>query len=310
MAFDQAQLFIENRADPWLYYRKGRGYFFTASVPEYDRIVLRFSENLGDLPQAQERIIWRRHSQGPMSEHIWAPELHEIDGAWYVYFAAGQKDDIWNIRPYVLVCHGDPMTDPWEELGQMQKAEDDPYSFTDFSLDMTQFEKDGKRYAIWAQKTGGQFGISNLYIGELATPNVLATVPVMLSTPDYRWERIGFWVNEGPAVIEKNGRIFVFFSASATDANYCMGMMHCASDADVLDPQSWTKLNTPIFTSDNPWSLYGPGHNSFTKDENDRDILVFHARPYREIQGDPLYDPNRHCFLLPLKWDERGFPVI
>lgn len=36
-------------------------------------------------------------------------------------------------------------------------------------------------------------------------PTKLKTVQVLLSTPDYDWERRGFWVNEGPAVIKKNG---------------------------------------------------------------------------------------------------------
>ncbi len=33
-----------------------------------------------------------------MSHHIWAPEIHHIDGMWYVYFAAGRAEDIWAIR--------------------------------------------------------------------------------------------------------------------------------------------------------------------------------------------------------------------
>jgi GH43 family beta-xylosidase len=36
-----------------------------------------------------------------MSHHIWAPELHFIDGKWYLYFTAGRADAIWDIRLYV-----------------------------------------------------------------------------------------------------------------------------------------------------------------------------------------------------------------
>lgn len=53
-----------------------------------------------------------------MSCHVWAPELHWLDGAWYLYFAAGDIDDVWNIRPYVLRCEGgDPLTGTWREEG-------------------------------------------------------------------------------------------------------------------------------------------------------------------------------------------------
>jgi GH43 family beta-xylosidase len=29
-----------------------------------------------------------------MAVHIWAPEIHFIDGKWYIYFTAGRSDDI------------------------------------------------------------------------------------------------------------------------------------------------------------------------------------------------------------------------
>ena len=49
--------------------------------------------------------------------------------------------------------------------------------------------------------------ISNLYIAKMAAPNKLATVMEMITTPDYDWERILFWVNEGPAVLKHGGKI-------------------------------------------------------------------------------------------------------
>lgn len=52
-----------------------------------------------------------------MSYHIWAPEIHYLFGKWYIYFAGGEAEDIWKIRPYVLECSGDdPLTDEWVEL--------------------------------------------------------------------------------------------------------------------------------------------------------------------------------------------------
>lgn len=214
----------------------------------------------------------------PMSIHIWAPELHFIDGNWYIYYAGGDKDDIWNIRPYVLKCNGqDPIEDTWEELGKMKRADDDEFSFEAFSLDATVFENKGKFYYIWAEKVGVGKQISNLYIGELETPNKLKTVQVLLTTPDYDWERHNFWVNEGPAVIKRNGRIFVTYSASDTVPAYCMGMMTASEDSDLLDPKSWVKERYPILKTDESRSIYGLGHNSFTVDEEGNDIMVYHC---------------------------------
>ncbi|MEX9160083.1 family 43 glycosylhydrolase, partial [Salmonella enterica] len=50
------------------------------------------------------------------------------------------------------------------------------------------------------------------------------------------------------------------------------------------------------------------GHNSFTQTPEGEDVLVYHARNYTEIEGDPLYDPNRHTRLKRVRWDENGMP--
>jgi GH43 family beta-xylosidase len=301
---------ILQRADPWVYKHTDGFYYFTASVPEYDRIEIRRSEKIEGLAAAEPVTVWRKHDGGPMSKHIWAPELHCIENKWYIYFAAGEAENIWKIRPYVLECTDkDPMTGAWIEKGMVQKAEGDPFSFGEFSLDATTFEHSGKRYLVWAQKVNGAGGISNLYIAEMSNPWTLATVQVMLTTPDYDWERHIFWVNEGPAVIKRNGRIFISFSASATDYHYCMGLLTASENADLLDPNSWSKSRWPVLESSDESGLYGPGHSSFTVSEDgSEDLLVYHARPYKEITGDPLYDPNRHTFVKRLKWNADGTP--
>jgi GH43 family beta-xylosidase len=301
---------ILQRADPFICKQSNGKYYFTASVPAYDRIILRCADTLAGIADAEEVTIWKKHETGIMSKHIWAPELHYLDGKWYIYFAGGEKEDIWKIRPYVLECtDADPMTGEWKELGMMQCADDDAFSFRAFSLDATVFENNGKRYYVWAEKVGVGRQISNLYIAEMETPNKLKTVQVLLTTPDYDWERVGFWVNEGPAVIKRNGKIFLTYSASETGAPYCMGMLTADDSTDLLDPRSWEKERYPVLASDPSIEVYGPGHNSFTVDEEGNDILVYHARKESEIEGDPLYNPNRHTMLMKVEW-ENNRPVF
>lgn len=297
LSVTQLRPLILQRADPYIA-RYGDTYYFTATVPEYDRIEIRAAETVAALQNAAPRVIWRRHTVGEMSAHVWAPELHCIDGKYYVYFAAGASDDGWRIRPYVLACDGDPMTGNWRELGMMQSRPDDPYSFTDFSLDMTVFEHRGAHYCVWAEKVGQRFGISNLYIARLSAPTQLDTVQVLLSTPDYDWERVGFWVNEGPAVLKRNGKIYVTYSASATGPEYCVGMLAADENADLLDPRAWEKSRFPVMKTDASKHIFGPGHNSFCRDEFGRDLIVFHARTTETLETeDPLDDPNRHTFI-------------
>ena len=83
------QPFIEQRADPYVLRHTDGKYYFTASVPAYDRIALRCADSLTGLTSAEEKTVWTKHESGPMSRHIWAPELHFLFGKWYIYFAAG-----------------------------------------------------------------------------------------------------------------------------------------------------------------------------------------------------------------------------
>ena len=295
-------------ADPSALFHNGK-YYYTHGTE--DKIMLWETSDITDMAHAVCKIVWK--PQDPSNScHLWAPEIHYLFGGWYIYYAAGDKDDIWNIRPYVLHCKGqNPMKDEWEELGMMQAADSDEFSFHAFSLDATVFEHRGEWYYIWAEKTGVGRQISNLYIGKMAAANKLCTDQVLLTTPDYDWERVDFWVNEGPAILKHDGKIFLTFSASATGACYCMGMMYIDENADLLDPHAWTKLRHSVLKTDEEKGIYGPGHNCFVKAEDGvTDLCVYHARPYDEIIGDPLYDPNRHARIMKVTYDEKGFPVF
>jgi hypothetical protein len=133
---------------------------------------------------------------------------------------------------------------------------------------------------------------------------------VRIAVPTLAWEIQGFKVNEGPAVIIRNRRVFMTFSASATDARYCIGLLTADADADLVDPASWVKSPEPVFVTSEATHVYGPGHNSFTVDERGRDVLVYHGRDYRDIVGDPLYDPNRHTRVQRLYWNDDGTPAF
>ena len=200
--------FIEQRADPYVYRHTDGSYYFTASVPDYDKIVLRKNDTLTGLQSAEEKTIWLKHESGDMSKHIWAPELHYLDGKFYIYFAASREEEKWRLRPYILECQGqDPMNDPWVEKGMIKASDKDIYSFRAFSLDSTILEHKGEYYYIWAEKVSVGVGISNLYIARMESPTKLATEQVLLTTPDYDWERVDIWVNEGPAILKKDGKM-------------------------------------------------------------------------------------------------------
>ncbi|HEX2145495.1 MAG TPA: family 43 glycosylhydrolase [Glycomyces sp.] len=295
---------IQQRADPHIWRHTDGYYYFTASVPAYDRIILRRATTIQGLATASESTIWRKHSSGEMGAHIWAPEIHHVNGRWYIYFAAGRTDDIWAIRMYVLEnTSANPMTGTWTEKGRIATPRDS------FSLDATTFTQGSSRYLCWAQSDPELGSGTSLYLAAMTNPWTITGTPVRISKPTMAWETIGHNVNEGPAVITRNGRIFMTFSASATDANYAVGLLTASSGANLLNASSWAKGSQPVLRSNDATSQYGPGHNSWTVSEDGQsDILVYHARPYKDINGDPLYDPNRHTRVQKVYWRADGTP--
>ncbi|WP_306319446.1 MULTISPECIES: glycoside hydrolase family 43 protein [unclassified Streptomyces] len=304
---------VLQRADPCVLRHEGT-YYFTASHPAYDRIVLRGAERLAALQAADEVTIWERHTEGPRSHLIWAPELHRVDGRWYVYYAAAPDEtpkadvpganETFNHRIYVLECAADdPLTGEWVDRGQVDTG------WESFALDATSFVLDGRQYLVWAQQDNAIRGHSNLYIAPMANPWTLGGPAVLLTRPEFDWEIKGFWVNEGPSVLVREGRVFLTYSGAATGIDYAMGLLTADAGGDLLDPASWTKSPDPVFVSEPAGGQYGPGHNSFTTTEDGDTVLVYHARTYTEIVGDPLRDPNRHARAQILPFDADGEPV-
>lgn len=297
---------ILQRADPCIYRHEDGFYYFTASVPEYDRIELRRAASIAGLEDSEPVVIWKKPDSGLRSGYVWAPEVHFISGKWYVYFSAGTADAPFAQRLYVLEnASANPLEGQWEMKERIYTKWDT------FSLDATTFEHEGTRYYLWAQEDPDIKGNSNIYISRMANPWTLEGEQTMLTTPDYDWEKIGFKVNEGPAVVKHGGRIFMTYSASATDHHYCMGLLSASADSDLLDARSWIKSPVPVFTTSEENGQFGPGHNSFTVSaDGQTDLLVYHARNYKEIEGEPLHDPNRHTRVQPVKWGADGFPVF
>lgn len=315
--------FILERADPYITKGNDGYYYFTASYPAYysvekgyDRIILRRSNTVKGLREAKEYTIWKAHNSGEMSRHIWAPEIHFISGSWYIFFAAGEKENIWNIRPFVLRCKGnDPISDEWEEMGKMQATKEDSVSFQGFSLDMTYFEHNSKHYVIWAQIIEN----SSLFIAQIdpKEPWKLISMPTLLTKPQYPWEMVVHKVNEGASVLKTENKVYVFFSASGTGSEYCMGMLCAENNSDLLDQNSWVKMSEPVFETKDVPGESGPGHNSFVTDENGKLLLVYHARPFEHTEKncgtffeESLYDPCRHARIREVRFDKNGEPIL
>jgi len=320
---------IMHMADPFIYKHTDGFYYFTASYTDmehnldgkyqYDRIIIRKASTINGLADGSgdytQTTVYKREpiSNKTASPHVWAPEIHYIDGVWYIYYTTTISDtDRWQIRPHVLMCEGaDAMKDKWTDKGRIVSEIEDDIAFKDFSLDHTSFEHKGKRYLLWAQK--GKEGNSDIFIAQMSNPWTICTKAVAITKPEYNWEKHGFKVNEGPSILKRNHKIFMVFSAAGTDALYCMGMLTADENADLLEPKSWKKTPYPVFQSCRKNGQFGPGHNSFTVSEDGKeDLLVYHARQEErylcEPDYQPLYDAGRNTSVRKIYWNKDGTP--
>jgi GH43 family beta-xylosidase len=302
-AFVYQNPLVEQRADPMIVRAHDGMYYFIGTTPAYDCIELRKSKTINGLKSAQPVVVWNKHESGPMSMNIWAPELHRIDEKWYIYFAAAPQGHFMGLRMFALSnISEDPTTGNWIEEGQISTERNG------FALDATTFEHNRERYLVWAEIIDGAIG-SALVLSKMENATKLIGPQTIISVPTYDWECQTYKVNEGPAVIKRNGKIFLTYSASATDHTYAMGLLWADENADLTLAESWNKMPVPIFYTHEDFERFGPGHNQFTIAEDGKtDLMVYHARNYKDIEGHSLGDPNRHARVRVLHWLANGFP--
>lgn len=294
---------VAQRADPHVLRHHDGWYYLTATVPSYDRIELRRARSVAGLANATPKTVWRKKASGPMSAHIWAPELHFLDGRWYLYVSASEASDIWKLRLYVLENAADnPLEGEWIERGQLDTG------WESFALDATVFEHRGARYLAWAQRDLAVKNNTDLYLARLASPTRLATPAVRISRPEFGWERVRYAVNEAPAALVRGDKVFIAYSAAGTGPEYSLGLLWADAEADLLDARSWRKSPGPVFVSSVDHGIYGPGHNSFVVEPDGSVLNTFHARNYRDIVGNPLRDPNRATRVQPVTFTSDGMP--
>ena len=326
------------------------------NLQQYDRIILRRARTLEGLQDRSNQVtIWKVGNQGYYDKgnyvssgqrYIWAPEIHRVGDNWVVYFTeshlGGDEFNIYchslvlsgNLDPYETALEASDQVSEWTDY-RVTKGSDvtDPVDSLNnrFCLDMTYFkdEVNDQSYVIWAGTPTASYqgGSTDIFIATVdeEQPWVVTSAATRLTCSDYGWERIRYCVNEGATVLQKDGNIYMCYSASGTGSEYAIGMCSAKGGADLLDIGQWTKSPYPLLTSRDVDGEEGPGHNSFTVDKDGNAIFVYHARPtshnYEKCGSDkdgnkgpynsePLNDPCRHARLKRVHWAADGTPIL
>ncbi len=283
--------------DPWVIYWQGNYYY--CHDRDDRQIVMHKASKLEDIGK-RPKVVWNDPLCTPEAE-LWAPELHRLENKWYIYFTTGKEE---KHRMYALESTTDDPMGPYEMKGKIADPSDQ------WAIDGTILYLKDKYYFVWSGWKNQNDKTQNLYIAPMSNPWTISGERVCISRPEYDWEKVGapVWphINEGPQALEKQGQIFIIYSAShsLTDS-YCLGRLTLAGD-DPLMPSSWVKEPRPVFSKNG--IIYGPGHASFIEKPDGSDWIIYHSTAETGINTDVNIWDSRVVRAQQFSWNKDGSP--
>ncbi len=254
--------------------------------------------------------------------NVWAPELHRIEGKWYIYYTAGRPHDETNSYQYqrcgVLRAKTDDPMGEWEDMGMLftgdsyQSGIIQTNTNTQYAIDLGVFRLNGKYYAVWSGYPAGS-SEQKLYIATMSNPYTITSSRVIISSADKYWELYNSKINEGPAFLKnkEKGKFFVVYSCNGSwTKQYRLGyIMLNDTLADPIKPGSWSKSATEAFyrcdDTANQDGVNGVGHCSFTKSpDGTEDWIVYHVKN----RNDNTWSSGRSTFIQKFTWKTDGTP--
>lgn len=280
--------------DPYVIEHEGSYYYCWSN----GGVMVAKIDGLGNIVKDNGVRVFDRAQGG--FENVWAPELHYINGEWYIYVAMceGTGDNAAH-RMYCLKGTSQDPTDPFELVGKVTDPTDK------WAIDGTVFEYKGELYTVWSGWPGDHDGQQNLYIAHMSNPWTIDSERVLISTPSKPYERYDTnpaAVNEGPAVLINGDTIIVVYSCNGSwGDNYSLTAVYCKGDV-LMKTKGWQKLDKPLLTKG--VKTFGPGHCSFTTAEDGSLWVIYHANI---VSGSGW--GGRSVRIQPVEWKD-GLPYI
>lgn len=262
-----ALLIHPDGADPWVAAHGGFIYYTHTTGTD---VRIWVSPDLHAIKHSSPQLLWcpYEHESLPL-RNIWAPELHYLQGAWYLYVAADDGRN-HNHRMYVLESLHGPRG-PFRLKGKLSPPHQDRWA-----IDGTVTFINGELFYCWSGWPSARNGRQNLYIARMENPWTLTRHVSCISRPQHGWES---WINEGPQFLHRGSDTFIVYSAnrSWTD-DYKLGLLRLEG-SDPLNPSHWIKMPHPVFdsASHEQETIHAPGHCSFFTDRHGEHWLLYHV---------------------------------
>ena len=289
--------------DPWIVRHEGWYYYAESGGRSIDVFK---SQRLSD-PRRNGARVWTAPDTGWNATNVWAPELHFIDGRWYIYYTAGRSGPPYiHQRSGVLRSAGLDPQGVYQDLGQLDTGGDIGTRDDDvWSIDLTTGVVNGQRYAVWSGWEANDVTDrtpQHLYIAPMSDPMTISGPRVKISSPTETWERgTDLDLQEGPTFLHNGEHTFLIYSTRESWLpDYRLGQLRLASGADPLQPASWVKSG-PVFMQAN--GVHGPGHASFVQSPDATEWwIMYHAK----VSTAPGWD--RRIRAQKFTWNADGSP--
>lgn len=285
-------------ADPWIQYYDG--YYYLATTTWRSELLMWKSPTLAGLKTAIPQQIYAE-TEPSRCCNMWAPEFYLLDGPnglrWYFYYSAGTSGTLDNQHSHVLESEGTDPLGPYTYKARIYDASNDVWS-----IDGSILQIDGDLYFLFSSWVGAK---QSMFIAPMSDPWTLSGSRVLLSQPEYDWERVGLNVNEGPVAHYHDDDIFIIYSASyCATPDYKLGML-TYNGGDALNRSSWDKHPEPVFQQSPENEVYGSAHNGFfTSPDGTEHWIVYHAND--SVSGG--CDDGRTTRVQSFTWNEDGTP--
>jgi GH43 family beta-xylosidase len=289
--------------DPYVTYWEGN-YYYTQSG--HNQIQVIKSPTLTGLKGQTPIVVWTSPLVGPDGHaNLWAPEIHQVNGKWYIYFSA-DYDSSGRHKLYVLAGGTDPL-DAYQVANTGAPNGQIVESSGHWAIDPDVFMgPDNQLYLIWSC-TNYEVGTTPQYLCLARMQDALhtATATVQISVPSEPWETRTAPIEEGPIGFVHDGAAYVTFSGSAswTPNDYSVGVLTNPS-GNLLDPHSWVKSG-PIL--DHHGTAYGPGSVVFAPSADGTELwTLYHSYDALNCGGWAC----RSIRAQKVSWDANGLPLL
>src|SRR5207249_3437001 len=152
--------------------------------------------------------VWAAPHNGWNRSNVWAPELHYLDGQWYIYYAAGKSGPPFLYqRSGVLQSAGDDPQGRYIDKGMLYTGNDVRSGAENiWAIDLTVTRLGSQLYAVWSgweANAATDRTPQHLYIARMSDPWTISSNRVRISSPTESWERgTELDLNEGPEFLQ------------------------------------------------------------------------------------------------------------